>query len=78
MKTNTTEKLKFGKNDVLGVRGSFGTVYKGKLDGELDVAIKQVDKKKTRVAKSQFYYNANGHPNILNFFCLLAHDSKFT
>lgn len=78
MKTNTTEKLKFGKNNVLGKLGRFGAVYKGKFEGKLDVAIKELEKKKTEVAKSQYFYNANGHPNILNFFCLVTIDSKFT
>ena len=50
-----SEKLNFDKNDVLGARGRFGTVYKGKLNGKLDVAIKQVEKTSTRLEESDFY-----------------------
>ena len=77
MNSIASEKLNFGKNDGLGVRGRFGTVYKGKLNGKLDVAIKQVEKARTKVAESDFYYYTNGHQNILNFFCVVASDSKF-
>ena len=38
-----------------GERGSFGTVcYQGTLNGKLDVAIKQVEKAKTKIAESDF------------------------
>ena len=66
------------KTDLIHNRGRFGLVYKGKLDDKLDVAIKRVEKKKTEVAKSQFYFSANGHPNVINFFCMVAGDSRFT
>jgi len=72
-----SEKLNFGKNDVLGARGRFGAVFKGQLNGKLDVAIKQVEKMKTRVEESDFYYNINGHPNVINVFCIVVSDSKF-
>ena len=65
-------QLLFSQKDELGERGRFGLVFRGKLDGKLDVAIKRVERKKTKFANSQFYYNANGHPNIINFFCLVA------
>ena len=73
-----SEKLNFGKNDVLGVRGSFGTVYKGKLNGKLDVAIRQVEKMRTKVEESDYYYSTNGHPNVVNFYCIVANHTKFT
>ena len=67
------------KTDLIHNRGRFGPVFKGKLDGKLDVAIKRVEKKKTQVAESQFYFSANGHPNVINFYCLVAAgNSKFT
>ena len=71
-------RLHFSKKDKLGEQGRFGIVFKGKLDGKLDVAVKQVEKKKTRVPESEFYYNTNGHPNVINFFCFIASDPKFT
>jgi len=73
--TNADEhhsKLRFSKNDRIGEPGRFGFAYKGKLEGELSVAIKMLEKKKTRVPKTNFYYNTMGHPNILNFFCHVA------
>ena len=48
------------------------------INYKLDVAVKQVEKKKTRVPESEFYYNTNGHPNVINFFCFIASDPKFT
>jgi hypothetical protein len=76
---NYLPKLNFRSNsDLIKNQGRFGLVYKGKLDGKLDVAIKRVEKKKTEVAESQFYFKANGHPNMMNFYCLVAGDSIFT
>jgi len=66
------------KSGLMNNRGRFGPVFKGKLDGQLDVAVKRVAKKKTQVAQSQFFFSANGHPNVINFYCLVASDSKFT
>ena len=71
-------QLNFSNKDKLGLRGRYGIVFRGKLDGKLDVAIKRVEKKKTEVAESQFYYKTNGHPNIINFFSLIASHLKFT
>jgi hypothetical protein len=57
---NYLPKLNFRSNsDFIKNQGRFGLVYKGKLDGKLDVAIKRVVKKKTQVAESQFYFSAN-------------------
>ena len=71
-------KVNYRQKDAIGEPGRFGFVYKGKLEGELSVAIKMVEKKKTRVPKTNFYYNTMGHPNILNFFCHVAEShSKF-
>jgi len=39
--------------------GRFGPVFKWKLDGKLEVAVKRVTKKKTRLAEAQFFFNAN-------------------
>jgi len=71
-------KLYFGKNDVLGEPGSFGTVYKGKFNGKLDVAIRQVEKMRTQVEGSDYYYSTNGHPNVINFYYIVASHSNFT
>ena len=71
-------QLDFLKKDKLGERGRFGIVFRGKLDRTLDVAVKRVEKKKTRVPETQFYYNTNGYPNVINFFCLIANNPKFT
>ena len=71
-------QLGFLKKDKLGERGRFGIVFRGKLDRTLDVAVKRVEKKKTRVPETQFYYNTNGYPNVINFFCLIADNPKFT
>ena len=67
-----------GKTDLIKNEGRFGPVFKAKLDGKLNVAVKRVAKKKTRVAEAQFFFNTNGHPNVINFYCLVTgSDSNF-
>ena len=70
-------KISFNEKDFLGERGRFGLVFKGKLNGTLDVAIKRVEKKVTKVEGSDFFYNVNGHYNILNFYCTISPDLKY-
>ena len=70
-------KIGYNKKDLLEKQGRFGLVFKGKLNGKLDVAAKRVEKKLTKVEDSDFFYNVNGHPNILNFFCTISADLKY-
>ena len=70
-------KIGYSEKDLLEEKGRFGIVFKGKLNGKLDVAVKRVEKKLTKVEDSDFFYNVNGHPNILNFFCTISADLKY-
>ena len=67
----------FNKKDLLGELGHFGWVFKGKYDDRLDVAVKRVQKRVTQVEESSFFFNVNGHPNIVNYFSTEV-DFEFT
>ena len=73
----TIGKISYNLEDLLGERGRFGIVFKGKYDGLLDVAVKRVEKSLTQIEETKFYFNVNGHQNIVNYFCTEVSDLDF-
>jgi hypothetical protein len=69
-------KLCFNREDFLG-RGRYGTVFRGTLEGVLNVAIKRVEKRFTQV-ESHFLLKADGHPNVIRYFSTEESDIEFT
>ena len=66
----TIGKLSFctcGKPNCLLGKGGFGDVYRGKFDGQVEVAVKRVDKFRTKV-ETDILRKADCHPNILRFY----------
>ena len=68
-------KLSFSRSDFLG-KGRYGSVFYGKLEGTLDVAVKRVEKRFTQV-ESKSLLKADGHPNIARYFCTKENDPEF-
>jgi serine/threonine-protein kinase/endoribonuclease IRE1 len=63
-------QLSFSRNDVMG-SGSFGTVYKGKFMGTIDVAIKRILREKvTSQVETVVMTQIKSHPNVLRYFCV--------
>ena len=71
-------KISFSTKDNFGEQGRFGSVFKGKFDGKIQVAVKRVNKMVTKVEESKFYFKVNGHPNVVNYFCIEDSDFVFT
>ena len=69
-------KLSFSRGDFIG-RGRYGTVFRGKLEGSLNVAIKRLEKRFTQV-ESHSLLKADGHPNIIRYFSTEESDIEFT
>ena len=69
-------KITFSRSERLG-KGQFGCVFKGKYGKDLiDVAVKRLVKDETMV-DSSLYCKAEGHTNIIKFFCLKKRDIEF-
>jgi len=67
-------QLSFSRNDVLG-SGSFGTVYKGKFKGTIDVAIKRILREKvTSDVETVVMAEIQSHPNVLRYYCVEEDD----
>ena len=72
---NETEKIEIGKLRYcfcdqchLG-QGTYGTVFKGRFESKVDVAVKRVDKFLTRV-EVDILRMVDGHANIVGFYCV--------
>ena len=60
-------ELSYNRQDVLG-KGAFGTVYRGKFQGTIDVAIKRLLKPLTNDFEKEIFPSIPHHPNIVRFF----------
>jgi hypothetical protein len=69
-------KLSFRRADSIGLGKQHCEVFHGKFENTLAVAIKRMQKKRTKV-DSTFYLNTNGHPNIIQYFCTEDDDIEF-
>jgi len=58
--------LTLRKVDHIG-SGQFGKVFRGKYEKAVTVAIKRMEKKKTKV-DSRLYKLANDHPNVIQHY----------
>jgi len=59
-------RLSFMKVNYIG-SGQFGKVFRGKYEKAVTVAIKRMEKKKTKV-DSRLYKLANDHPNVIQHY----------
>lgn len=63
-------KIQFNKNDGrIGIGNRNTVVYKGKYDGELNVAIKRIDKEVATVEK-EVLQKFDNHPNIVKHYAI--------
>ena len=63
-------KIQFNKNDGrIGIGNRNTVVYKGKYDGELNVAIKRIDKEVATVEK-EVLQKFDNHPNIVQHYAI--------
>jgi len=69
-------ELSFSRADCLG-SGRFGKVFTGKLNNDMKVAIKRMEKEKTQV-DSILLLKARSHPNIIDFYVTDESDIEFT
>ena len=68
-------KISFCRSDFLG-RGRFGSVFKGKLNNTLDIAVKRVEKRIAHIEANAFF-RADGHSNIIRHYCTKDKDVEF-
>lgn len=69
-------KLSLDREQRLG-KGCFGTVFCGKYGkNKIDVAIKRLDKVDVLFDLSA-YRKAEGHPNIIRYYCTKRKDVEF-
>ena len=78
MSTFRVGKVKYYTDQIIG-RGSFGTVYSGILRGGIyggdarPIAVKRIERGRVDECLIQreveLMQKANGHPNILSYFC---------
>lgn len=68
-------KVSFSRSDFLG-RGRFGSVFRGKLNNTLDIAVKRVEKRLVHIEADTFF-RADGHANIIRHYCTKDKDVEF-
>lgn len=68
-------KTTFDREEKLG-KGRFGCVFRGSYGKHREVAIKRIDKSLSQV-DSASYRKAEGHSNIIRFFCSYNKDVEF-
>ena len=75
MEVERIGKLSFRRADCIG-SGRYGKVFHGKYSNAVSVAIKRIEKERTRLL-SNYYLRANGHPNIVQYFATKDKDYEF-
>ena len=68
-------KVSFNRSTSRG-SGRFGKVFTGKYKNAVNIAVKRLKKEDTQVL-SKLYLRANGHPNIINYYCTEDSDVEF-
>lgn len=61
-------KLSFCRSDPLAINGHYGTIFQGKFEEAIDVAISRILKKEYSVDLDILRQSQN-HPNILRYYC---------
>ena len=70
MATQISKRLSYSRSEQIG-RGNFSWVYRGKLNGIVDIAVKRVEKSMIKVDPNDFL-KAAGHQNIILHFSTKA------
>ena len=71
-------RISFNRSDFIG-RGQFGCVFRGKLSGLFDIAVKRVEKKilKEENIPVGSLFRADAHPNIIRTYCTKEKNEDF-
>ena len=70
MATPISKRLSYSRSEQVG-RAKFSWVYRGKLNGIIDIAVKRVEKSMIKVDPNDFLKGA-GHQNIILHFSTKA------
>ena len=68
-------KLSFCRADLVG-KGRYSWVFRGKYDNMVEVAVKRLEKRESQV-ESHLFRKADGHHNIIRYFCTKENDIEF-
>jgi hypothetical protein len=68
-------KLTFNRADLIG-SGKYGSVFRGTYKDAVNVAIKRLDKRNTKI-DSTLYIKAHEHQNIIQYISICNKDVEF-